>query len=43
VRNAYLARAAAEPARIAVIDASQSVERVAAQILAVLEARSWIS
>ncbi len=43
VRDAYLARAAAEPARIAVIDASQSVERVAAQILAVLEARSWIS
>lgn len=43
VRNAYLARAAAEPARIAVVDASQSVEQVAAQILAVLEARSWIS
>ena len=43
VRNAYLARAAAEPARIAIVDASQSVEQVAAQILAVLEARSWIS
>lgn len=43
VRNAYLARAAAEPARIAVVDASQSVERVAAQILTLLEARSWIS
>ncbi len=43
VRDAYLARAAAEPARIAVIDAGQSLERVAAQILAVLEARSWIS
>ncbi len=34
VRNAYLARAAAEPARIAVVDASQSVDEVAAQILA---------
>jgi dTMP kinase len=43
VRSAYLARAAAEPARIAVVDASQSVDEVAAQILAVLEARSWIS
>jgi len=43
VRGAYLARAAAEPVRIAVADASQSVDEVAAQILAVLEARSWIS
>ena len=43
VRSAYLARAAAEPARIAVIDASQTVDEVAAQVLAVLEARSWIS
>jgi dTMP kinase len=43
VRNAYCARAAAEPNRIAVIDASQSVERVAAHILKLLEARSWIS
>jgi dTMP kinase len=43
VRNAYRARAAAEPDRIAVIDASQSVERVASQILQLLEARSWIS
>jgi len=43
VRNAYLARAAAEPARIAVVDASQAVDEVAAQILAVLAARSWIS
>ena len=43
VRNAYLARAAAEPARIAVIDASQTVDEVAAQVLAALEARSWIS
>ena len=43
VRSAYCARAAAEPDRIAVVDASQSVEQVAAQILALLEARSWIS
>ena len=35
VRSAYLARAAAEPARIAIVDASQSVDEVAAQILAV--------
>ena len=43
VREVYLARAAAEPARIAVIDATQSVDAVAAGILALLEARSWIS
>jgi dTMP kinase len=43
VRDAYRARAAAEPHRIAAIDASQSADRVAAQILKVLEARSWIS
>jgi len=43
VRDAYRARAAAEPDRIAVVDASQSVERVALQIVEVLEARSWIS
>jgi dTMP kinase len=43
VRNAYRARAAAEPNRIAVIDASQSVERIASHILRLLEARSWIS
>jgi len=43
VRDAYRARAAAEPDRIAVIDASQSVDRVATQILELLEARSWIS
>jgi dTMP kinase len=43
VRDAYLARAAAEPGRIAVVDASQSVDRVALQILGLLEARSWIS
>lgn len=43
VRNAYLARAAAEPDRIAVIDASQSIERVTTLILTLLESRSWIS
>jgi dTMP kinase len=43
VRDAYRARAAAEPDRIAVVDAGQSVDRVALQILELLEARSWIS
>jgi dTMP kinase len=43
VRDAYRARAAAEPHRIAAIDASQSADQVAAQILKLLEARSWIS
>jgi dTMP kinase len=43
VRNAYLARAAAEPDRIAVIDARQSADHVAARILALLETRSWMS
>jgi dTMP kinase len=43
VREAYLSRAAAEPNRIAVIDASQSADRVASQIVKLLEARSWIS
>jgi dTMP kinase len=43
VRGVYRARAAAEPNRIAVVDASQSVDRVALQIIELLEARSWIS
>ena len=43
VRDAYLERAAAEPGRIVVIDARQSVELVAARILDLLQARSWIS
>lgn len=43
VRAGYLARAQAEPQRIAVIDAARSVDEVGAQILAVLESRSWIS
>jgi dTMP kinase len=43
VRAAYLARAAAEPTRIETVDAAQSVDDVAARILGLLEARSWIS
>jgi dTMP kinase len=43
VRAAYLARAAAEPGRIAIVDAAQSVDEVAARIRMLLEARSWIS
>ncbi|HEY2144904.1 MAG TPA: dTMP kinase [Steroidobacteraceae bacterium] len=43
VRDSYLARAAAEPQRIAVIDATLSVDDVSTQILNVLKARSWIS
>jgi dTMP kinase len=39
----YRARAAAEPQRIARIDAAQSTDTVAAEILSVLKARSWIS
>jgi dTMP kinase len=43
VRAAYLARAAADAGRITVIDACQSAEAVAARILDVLRARTWIS
>ena len=43
VRAAYLARAAAEPKRIEIVDAAQSEDEVAARILGLLEARSWIS
>jgi dTMP kinase len=43
VRGAYRARAAAEPRRIASIDASESADVVAARILDVLKARTWIS
>jgi dTMP kinase len=43
VRAAYLARAAAEPGRIAIVDATRSVDEVAARVRALLEARSWIS
>ncbi len=43
VRAAYLARAAAEPGRVSVIDAGRSADEVTAQIVAVLGARTWIS
>ena len=43
VRNAYLARAAAEPERIALVDATMSVDEVGARILEQFKARSWIS
>jgi dTMP kinase len=43
VRNVYLTRAADEPNRIALIDATQSVDEVSACILAELKVRSWIS
>jgi dTMP kinase len=43
VRDAYRARAAAEPNRIAVIDAAQSADRVSEDIIGELEGRSWIS
>jgi dTMP kinase len=43
VRDVYRARAAGEPNRIAVVDASQSIDRVALQILELLKTRSWIS
>lgn len=43
VRAAYLARAAAEPGRIAVIDARRPADEVTEQIAAVLASRAWIS
>jgi dTMP kinase len=43
VRSVYRARAAAEPRRIAVVDAAQPIDEVGARILAELKARSWIS
>jgi dTMP kinase len=43
VRKAYRARAAAEPGRIAVIDAARTVDEVRAGIVEQLKARSWIS
>jgi dTMP kinase len=43
VRAAYLARAAAEPDRVSVIDAGCPIEEVAAQIAAVLRTKTWIS
>jgi len=43
VRDLYRARAAAEPGRFAIVDATQSVDEVGTQILEQLRARSWIS
>jgi dTMP kinase len=43
VRNVYRARAAAEPKRIAVVDATRSIDEVGTQILEQLKVRSWIS
>jgi dTMP kinase len=43
VRLGYLTRAAAEPQRIAVIDATRGIDEVAEEILDALRARQWIS
>jgi dTMP kinase len=43
VRRVYLSRAAAEPERIALVDATQSVDEVGARILEQLRVRAWIS
>jgi dTMP kinase len=43
VREVYLTRAAAEPSRIALVDATQSVDAIGACILAELKVRAWIS
>ncbi len=43
VRSAYLARAAADPTRVAVVDATRPVDEVGASILGLLGARAWIS
>ena len=43
VRGGYLARARAEPDRIAVIDASAAPDAVTASIVAVLSSKAWIS
>ncbi|HEX3913508.1 MAG TPA: dTMP kinase [Steroidobacteraceae bacterium] len=43
VRGAYRALAAAEPKRIAVLDATRTVAEVGESILGQLKARSWIS
>lgn len=43
VRHVYLARAAAEPGRIALVDATRSIDEVSARIVELLQARAWIS
>jgi dTMP kinase len=43
VRAAYLERAAREPARFAVVDASAAIETVTSSLRRALEERSWIT
>jgi dTMP kinase len=43
VRGSYLLRARAEPERMAVIDATASMDEVAARITEVLRSKAWIS
>ncbi len=43
VRDGYLLRARAEPQRVAVIDATASMDEVAARITDVLRLKAWIS
>lgn len=43
VRSVYRARAAAEPGRIAVVDATLPMDEVSARVRALLKERSWIS
>jgi dTMP kinase len=43
VRKVYLARASAEPDRIAIVDALLDVDEVASRIAHVLEVKAWIS
>ena len=43
MREGYLARAAAEPERIVVIDAAGGIDEVAGGILDALRMRQWIS
>lgn len=43
VRAGYLARAAAEPGRVSIIDAGRSADEVTAQIVEALSSRTWIS
>jgi dTMP kinase len=43
VRRVYVARAAADPVRIAVVDATRPIEEVRARILDAMRERAWIS
>ncbi len=42
VREAYLARAALEPQRLQVVDAAASTEQVCADMIKILEEKTWI-